>query len=384
MFRYQFKVLEVIMSLFLSILLVNALPDFTALSPVQFTFPDSPVGGWSLDCTGIDYLGRIIVGCSRDRERGMHEVNLFLVGESTDTVIVADNGISSLISILPDSMGGFFITFPSEFHSDEVSAARLNADGSLDWREDVEQGLKGSVAYAETPGGGLVVGGDPNNSNGNITVLGEDGVFCWEVEGEPYTEVNAVIAHQSGLIVAGQKEGSVETQPFVWCYDYSGDLLWEHGYDIGGFSGFDCAASLPDGFIFGGTHSSQEGPQYGLLIRTDQSGNEMWTKLIPAEEGYQQVHFLAVSGTDNDSIIAAGFSGRNNAPRNTVDAIVVLLNAAGDVCDHAFYGKPEQNFEEFRWIFREQNGGLRFYGLGFGNDYDGTCPFGFPPINLDE
>jgi len=215
-------------------------------------------------------------------------------------------------------------------------------------------------------------------------VLGENGVFCWEVEGEPYAEVNAVVAHPSGLIVAGEKEGSVETQAFVWCYDYSGDLLWEQGYDLAGFSGFGCAASLPDGFIFGGTHSSQEGPLCGLLIRTDPYGNEMWRKLISPEEGYQQLYFLAVSGADNGRIIAAGSSIRNNAPRSGNDAIVLLLNSAGDVCDHAFYGKPEQNHALFNHIMNEAEGGLRLYGRCSGDDYDGIPFLAFPSFNLSE
>ena len=377
------------MSLFLVILLTCVLPNFNAILPVQFHAPE----GWSLDCTSIDCEGRIIAGCSRwNPELHEHEVLLFMVGESVDTVKVDDERITSLISICPDSRGGYFVTFPSEFRSDEVSAARLNADGSLDWLVDqfgdTEEGLRGSIAFTETPYGGYVLGGNPYNSDGNksfyIAVIGEDGVLSWETEGELYAEVNAVAAYPRGLILAGNKTGSEQTQAFARCYSYTGDLLWERGYDLGGFSEFDCVASITDGYIFGGTHWPMETPQCGLLIRTDLQGNEMWRKLIPPEEGYQQVYIRSVLGRNNGSIIAAGLSVLDNAPRDTNDALAILLSSDGVVRDFAFYGKPEQNHEEFNWIFQDQDNSLRFYGRCYGDDYDGVYYFGFPPVDLGE
>ncbi|MCK5035228.1 MAG: hypothetical protein KAS73_04980 [Candidatus Sabulitectum sp.] len=376
------------MSLFLAMLLTGILPDFNTILPVQFHAPE----GWHLDCTSLDSAGRIIAGCSRwNPELLEHEVLLFIVGESVDTVMIDDQRITSLTSICPDSRGGYFVTFPSERLSCEVFAARLNADGSLDWLADqfgdMEQGLRGSIAFAETPCGGYVLGGNPYNSDGNksfyIAVIGEDGVLSWEAEGELYAEVNAVAAYPQGLILAGDKTGSELTQAFARCYSYTGDLLWEHGYDLGGFSEFDCAASLTDGYIFGGTHWPTEMPQCGLLIRTDLLGNEMWRKLIPPEEGYQQVYIRSVIGRNNGSIIAAGLSVLDNAPRNSNDALAILLSSDGVVRDFAFYGKPEQNHEEISRIFRDQDNALRFYGRCYGDDYDGVYYFAFPPVYLD-
>lgn len=375
------------MSLFLAILLASILPDFSTVLPVQFHVPE----GQFPDCASLDGAGRIIVGCSR-WDRGEHEVLLVIVGESVDTVLIHDERITSLISICPDSQGGYFVTFPSEFHSDKVSAARLNADGSLDWLVDtfgdMEEGLRGSIAFTETPNGGYVLGGNPYNTNGEksfyIALLGEDGVLSWEVEGELYAEVNAVITHPQGLILAGEKTGSEQTQAFAWYYSYTGDLVWEHGYDLGGFSEFDCVASLTDGYIFGGTYWPRGTPQCGLLIRTDIMGNEMWRKLIPPEEGYQQVYILSVLGRDNGSIAAAGFSVQDNAPRNTNDALAILLDSDGVVGDYAFYGKPEQNHEEINRIFLDQDNALCFYGRCYGDDYDGVYYFGFPPVDLGE
>jgi len=145
---------------FLILLSLQVLPDFNTMSPVSFSGP----ADWSYPRSCVDKSGRIIVGYSRwNAELLKHEVMLFIVGESVDSVMINDERITSLISIYPASEGGYFVTFPSEYHSDVASAARLNADGSLDWCGDVEQGLKGSIAFAETPGGGLVVVGDPNN-----------------------------------------------------------------------------------------------------------------------------------------------------------------------------------------------------------------------------
>jgi hypothetical protein len=376
------------MSLFLVILITSVLPDFNTVLPVQFHVPE----GWFLDCTSLDYAGRIIVGCSRyNWELGMYEVQLFLVGESVDTVMIVDEGITSLISICPDSRDGYFVTFPTELKSDNISAARLNGSGSLDWRVDTfgytEEGLRCSIAFAETPYGGYVLGGN-SYSNGDrcfyIAMLGEDGVLSWEAEGEPCEEVNAVVTDPRGLILAGEKTGSDLTQAFARCYSYTGDLVWEHGYDLRGFSEFDCVASLTDGYIFGGTHWPIVKSKCGLLIRTDLLGNEMWRKLIPPEEGYQQVYILSVLGRNNGSIVAAGCSVRDNAPRNTNDALAILLSSDGVAYDYAFYGKPEQNHEEINRIIRDQDNTLRFYGRCYGDDYDGICYFGFPPVDLDE
>ena len=87
---------------------------------------------------------------------------------------------------------------------------------------------------------------------------------------------------------------------------------------------------------------------------------------------------------DNGSIAAAGFSVRDNAPRNTNDALAILLSGHGVVSDYAFYGKPEQNHEEFNRIFRDQDNALRFYGRCYGDDYDGMFYFCFPPVDLDS
>ncbi len=75
------------MSLFLAILLTGILPDFNTVLPVQFHAPE----GWTLDCTSLDSAGRIIAGCSRwNPELHEHEVLLFMVGESVDTVMIDD------------------------------------------------------------------------------------------------------------------------------------------------------------------------------------------------------------------------------------------------------------------------------------------------------
>ncbi|MBN1435117.1 hypothetical protein JW921_10175 [Candidatus Fermentibacterales bacterium] len=374
------------MNVFLAAASLLAMPSLSGLSPAELHAPE----GWSLTCSAVDREGRVLAGCYMwDGPSGRHRVLLYVVGDCVDSVTIEDERITSISMVRPASEGGYLAAFPSDYRSMETSVAMLGPDGSVLWSADtgreLQVGLVGLVDLLETPGTGLLLVGNLHGDDGYgrfcVASFGKGGLPGWEVLGEPGEEILAALPCEQGVVLVGRMPGSFETRAFARCLNHDGETLWDRGYDIGGFSRFTCACGLPGGFIFAGTHWPLEGPQMGLVVRADSSGNEVWRGLIAPDEGYQQIYLRSALAVGEDRIVLAGFEARDDAPMGADDAIVVLLDGGGNVLQRVTYGIPAHNHEEIYNMVAGQDGQVRLFGRAWGDEYEGTCLLAFPPVS---
>jgi len=362
------------MSSFLSsLVLMVASSGF--LGSVDIQIPED----WHVDCHAIDQTGRLLVGCSRwNTELHINEVIILAAGESTDTIQVSDERITSLSSICSTRDGGYLVTCPVDPREMLTAAARLSESGSVEWFTssglELEVNLGNSNAFAELPGGGLVMGGNLSLDSGwesySILLMDELGSILMELEGGVYEEVDDVLPDNEGLLLVGEMPGSDQTQAFARRFSLEGELIWELCCDSGMFAGFDCSAAANDGYLMGGTVSPCDGPMAGLVLRADAEGNEVWRSTVQPDSGYQQVYILSLMGMDDGSILAGGFCVADNAPRNTDDALIVLLDSDGSELEREIFEIPGQNHEEFFGLYQDAEGEVSIYCRCIGEAYE--------------
>lgn len=363
------------MGAFLSILvLCFGFSDF--VTPVDVQVPE----GWDDECYSFEESGRHLVGCSRwNNELRVYEVMIIDHGERVDTVRIEDERITNVGSICPASDGGYFITFLEDHRELRTAAARLTESGSVSWFTLLGLELGEGSSFAELPGGGFVMGGNLYRGSGyksyHLVLLDGEGSITAELEGDLDEEVGSAEVVDEGLLIAGEMPGSDQTRAFARLFSFSGELLWEYSCDPGMFANFGCMDVSDAGYLFGGYYSPMNGPVTGLMAMTDLEGNELWRSSVPPDSGYQQVHIESVLQLDDGSAVGAGFSVEDNAPRDSDDALIFLLDSEGNELERELLGKPGRNHEEFFGLHQDPAGEVSVYCKCRGEDYDGRQYF---------
>lgn len=344
----------------------------------MFTAVDVQVPeGWDEDCYSFEESGRILMCCSRwNSDIQDHEVIILASRESVDTILVDDERITSIGSIRSASDGGYFITCLEDYREMRTAAARLTESGSVEWFTPVGLELGGGGAFDELPSGGFLMGGNLYQGNGcksyHLVLLDGEGYISAELEGDLGEEVGATLVEDEDIVFAGEMPGSDQTQAFARFFGFGGELEWEYQCDPGMFAGFNCMAAVDDGYLFGGNYSPVDGPMTGLVVKTDFTGNELWRSSVPPDSGYQQVYINSLLELDDDSVIGAGFCVADNAPSNTNDALIFLLDGEGNELEREIMGLSGQNHEGFFGLKRNSAGDVFVYCMCRGEDYEGT------------
>lgn len=359
------------MNAFLSVLVL--LVGFSDLfTPVDVQVPE----GWDDECYSFEESGRRLLGCSRwNSELQDHEVIIIDYGERVDTVRIEDERITNIGSICPASDGGYFITFLEDHRELRTAAARLTESGSVSWFTPLGLELGEGSSFAELPGGGFVMGGNLHRGSGyksyHLVLLDEEGSITAELEGDLDEEVGSVEVVNQGIVLAGEMPGSDQTRAFARFFGFDGELEWEYSCDPGMFANFGCMDVSDAGYLFGGHYSPMNGPVTGLMAMTDTEGNELWRSSVPPDSGYQQVHIVSVLQLDDGSAVGAGFSVEDNAPRNSDDALISLMDSEGNEMERKILGLPGQNHEEFFGLHQDSAGEVSVYCMCRGEDYEG-------------
>ena len=365
---------------------VVLLTPMDSLPYTEFAVPDE----WDHDCTSMDSEGRTVVGCSRwNRDAGRNQAVLFLVGQSLDTVMIADERVLGITSIHPASDGGFLITCPLSRRETETAAAKLAPDGTVEWFTPVGQvlgnGYTYSTAFAETPGGGLLVGGNMPPGGGEVryvaALLDGEGEVVWSLNGEVGEELDAALADETGVLLAGEMPGDDQTQAFARRFDLQGNPVWELTCDLGGFSSFKCVERASEGYFLGGMHFTADGQQYGLIVCAGDTGEELWRSLIDQPDGYQQSYVKDLTELGDGRVLAAGYSMMDSAPRHSDDGLVVVLNEAGEPVWLKLFGRPGRTHESLRHIHIRTDGGIVFLGNSWRGYWEDKRIFVLGPID---
>lgn len=153
------------------------------------------------------------------------------------------------------------------------------------------------------------------------------------------------------------------------CLLYAQDTLWTHTY--GGIDldrTFSIQQTSDGGYILGGTSGSWAPPPYYpsdfFLVKTDASGDTIWTRTYDAGQEAFDYGECARQTSDGGYIIAGGGRPRDEAE---TDGWLVKTDANGNVLWSQFYFPTGDVWEQFYWV--EQTTDSGYIAAGYAGDY---------------
>lgn len=177
------------------------------------------------------------------------------------------------------------------FGGKDVLVNRIDAAGALIWsRQYGGSGDETAISIAQTPDGGFIVGGETfsNDPNGDAFIFKIDasGILQWwkNYGGAFYDITYSVFPLASGDIVAAglMETSTLDYEAFLMKTDQNGDTLWTK---IIGVPGIDHAVTVIQtsdlGYLFvGKTLSVGQGSCDCFIVKTDANGDTLWTSVI--------------------------------------------------------------------------------------------------------
>jgi len=251
------------------------------------------------------------------------------------------------------SDGGYILTGETYSYSAgqaDVYLVKTNIDGDTLWTKHYG-GIQIDYGYSvkETIDGGYIVTGFTSSfglggynfyliktdNNGDTlwtkTYGGQDNDYAYEV-------------HQTldnGFIIVGETVSYGNgSQVLLVKTDVSGDTLWTKTYGgSGNEQGYSVKQTTDGGYIItGGTTSYGYGNTDVWLIKTNSNGDTLWTKTFGGTMGD---FGRSVQLTNDNGFIIAGYT--NSLGPETYDYYLVKTNANGDTLWTHTYGNPYVN-----------------------------------------
>ncbi len=291
--------------------------------------------------------GYVVAGRTASFGAGSDDIYFVKVDASGNQVWTNTSGESGSdvgYSIAPTSDGGYIITGVSWsiFIGTDVCLLKLDASGNkvgagtIGW-----DGVDIGRSVQQTSDGGYIIAGETDSygAGGRNVYLVKADATCKEtwhqVFGGPYTDVGRSVAQTSdgGYVVLGETDtdGSGVPDMYFIRTDASGDTLWTRTFDGGG-ADHGCAVqpTLDGGFILVG-QTAGGGGGYVYLIKTDADGNKVWARTLG--KGQSDVG-RSVQRTADGGYIIAGMTGSGGS----FDVYLLKTDANGDTLWTRTYG----------------------------------------------
>lgn len=252
---------------------------------------------------------------------------------------------------------------------------------AVDWEKEYGDTSR-DIAYwvEEVSSGGFVVSGYADFENdGNLKAillrLDSDGDTLWtKTYGDSLSESAMCVRETSdgGFIVSGYIErGPGNSDAWLVRTDSSGDTLWTSTFDFGGDEFLYCVEELYGGdFIAAGFTSSYAtlGSTDILVMRISSGGVGMW-KTVLGGPGHNRGYGMC--RTSDGHYVVAGYT-EVGADRG--DGIIIKVNASnGDSLWSTTHG--DTTFDTCRRVFETYDGGLVAGGRMY--DHDGRWSLGY-------
>ena len=170
-----------------------------------------------------------------------------------------------------------------------------------------------------------------------------------------------------GFAVVGITSGNNVFDGSLVRFNADGDTLWSHQYDLGYFEYLEDVFQLPDGGFMLGGYAGYAGDNNGpLIIRTDASGDTLWTRHSTGESGYDQG-----SGMCRTSAGGAALTGEvKPGEDDDTDVVLRLFDAVGTEFANAVFGGPGD--QQGRDIVQLPNGDFLIAGVSRASDSDSS------------
>lgn len=164
------------------------------------------------------------------------------------------------------------------------------------WEKTYMNGFGYSVR--ETADGGYIVAGEDGSSNLVLLKTDKWGDALWsKTYGDSYNWSTSVMEIANGEYVLTGKKGNAV---FLMKTDHAGDTIWTRSFKFQNNDvGFTVEHTDDGGFIIFGTSTDALVKDNVLLIKTNDNGDTLWTKLIGGEQN--------ISGWDGQRTADGGY-----------------------------------------------------------------------------
>lgn len=223
------------------------------------------------------------------------------------------------VSITSD--GGYIVTGFTNSNGDDnqdMWLLKTDARGNLIWSKTFSELYKThrGISVRQTSDGGYIVAGSM------LVKTDSDGNEQWRKSDIRGNSVKQTV--DGGYIITY----SVSEDVALIKTDYLGNKVWERKF---GFSFYEAGESVEltsdGGFIIVGSSMSQYviNEAYVLLIKTDQHGNEEWYKIF---NEFQQNYGYSIKQTKDEGYIISGMTSSNEAGGN--DVLLIKTDVSGN------------------------------------------------------
>lgn len=291
-------------------------------------------------------------------------------GDTLWTKTYGTTGVDEGRSVQQTSDGGFIITGTvwSQSKGKQVWLIKTNSSGDTLWSKDFG-GINDEIGYSvqQTNDGGYIIAGEVVVS-GNLTDMlliktDSDGNYVWSkiYGGTRYDKGYSVQqTTDGGYIVTGYTGSFGAGYNDVWLLktDAVGDTLWTKTY--GGFDndyGYSVQQTTDEGYFVTGSSWSFSFGSGVYLVKTDDAGDTLWTKIYSGSQGYSGQQ------TSDGGYIITGWAeplGPNNS-----NVWLLKTNSSGDTLWTKVFGADE--YEQGRSVQQTSDGG--YIVCGFTDSY---------------
>jgi hypothetical protein len=274
--------------------------------------------------------GYIIEGSIGVNDSGKADIWLIKTDASGDTLWTKTfGGYYAAGSLQQTTDGGYFIVAIEHLMLGISRLIKTDSKGDTVWTKSYKYGCYANSGL-QTVDGGYIITGSMNPGSGNHDFL----LLKTDESGDPlWTKTYGVSEWDNAWSVKQTTDGgyiivgTMNLDSLVWLIktDVSGDTLWTKTYGLEGLNeGYSVQQTTDGGYIIGSTTYYGSGPSHFWIIKTDASGDTLWTKTF-------------------------GGSGRGQLVQQTSDGGYIIVGGTGDVwliklaADPVDYLSPNQN-----------------------------------------
>ena len=227
-----------------------------------------------------------------------------------------------------------------------ITALMVNLEGEQIWFETYREGSC-SAAIELKDGRFMLAGG--SNSQGYLACIEYDGDLVWEeIYGERQSRFYTMRETDEGVVAAGYNVADV----WVVKVDFDGEVIWSRIYDRDNYNSCRGMVSLPGGgFALAGNVNFENLNRDGLFMRIDDEGNLEASNTHEFAMGYYYNYFNYLTTTQNGNIIAVGDLGNYYSK----SAAAMCLAPNGEERWINIYEFPGYDSHSFTGVVRDNN-----------------------------